>query len=149
MEYWLLMGGALISWSGKKNCTVSTSTTEAKYVALGHALGEQEWIHRFFNEIESGETMELVLNDDNKSSLPLTKNLEANKLTKLINVRHHLYESWSTKRNSLSPGYPARTWWPINSQRLSRSTPSKGAGPCWDWVGEGGELLKLRGSEKG
>lgn len=93
MEYWLLMGGALISWSGKKNCTVSTSTTEAKYVALGHALGEQEWIHRFFNEIESGETMELVLNDDNKSSLPLTKNLEANKLTKLINVRHHLYES--------------------------------------------------------
>ena len=35
--YCCFINGAVISWCSKKQTTVSISTTEAKYIALGHA----------------------------------------------------------------------------------------------------------------
>lgn len=43
--------GALASWSSKKQRTVLISTTEAEYIALGHASREGVWIRRFLNEV--------------------------------------------------------------------------------------------------
>lgn len=49
MGYCFFLNGAVASWSSKKQRTVSTSTTEAKYIALGHAVREAVWIRRFIN----------------------------------------------------------------------------------------------------
>lgn len=51
MGHCFFLNDAVVSWSSKKQRTVSTSTTEAKYIALGHASREAVWICRFINEM--------------------------------------------------------------------------------------------------
>ncbi len=44
MGYSFFLNGAVVSWNSKKQRIVSTSTTEAEYIALGHAIREAVWI---------------------------------------------------------------------------------------------------------
>lgn len=85
------MIGAVVSWSSKKQRTVSTSTTEAEYIALGHASREAVWIRRFINEmdLEAGVVDSVTLHGDNEMSIALTKNAESQHRTKHIDVQHH------------------------------------------------------------
>lgn len=78
----------MVSWSSKKQKTVSTSTTEAEYIAIGHAAREEVWIKKFINELGL-ETTGLSLKSDNKASLSLIKNFESQHKTKHIDVQHH------------------------------------------------------------
>ena len=80
------MEEALLYWSSKKQCTISTSTTKAGYIALGHASREGVWIRCFLNYMELCESTELIMNGDNESSLALTKNYKAQNQTRHIDV---------------------------------------------------------------
>lgn len=75
MGYCFFLNGALVSWSSKKQRTVSTSTTEAEYIAIGHAAREAVWIRRFINKMELETVDSLTLNGDNDMSITLTKTL--------------------------------------------------------------------------
>ena len=77
-----------MSWSSKKQRIISTFTTEAEYIVIGHAVREGVWIKRFINELRL-ETTGLSLKGDNKASFNLTKNPESQHQTKHINVQHH------------------------------------------------------------
>lgn len=67
------LNGAVVSWSSKKLRTVSTSTTEAEYIALGHAAREAVWIRRFINnEMPLENVPEIILIGDNEMSITLT-----------------------------------------------------------------------------
>ena len=89
MGYCFFLNRAVVSWSSKKQRTMSTSSTEAEYIALGHAVREAVWIRRFINEIEIEVIGELTLFGDNKMSIALTKNTESQHQTKHIDVQHH------------------------------------------------------------
>ena len=101
------MAGALVSWSSKKQRTVCTSTTEAEYIALGHASREGVWVRRFLNEMELGETTELILNGDNESTLSLTKDPEGQSRTKHIDVQHHYIREFIIEKELLVSWVPS------------------------------------------
>lgn len=89
MGYCFYVNGALVSWCSKKQRTVSTSTTEAEYIALGHAARESVWISRFLNELSIAEPIgACFLHGDNETSIILTKNAESQS-TKHIDMQHH------------------------------------------------------------
>lgn len=88
IRYCFFLNGAVVSWSNKKQRTVLTSTTEAEYIAIGHAAREGVWIKRFINKL-SLKITELSLKSDNEASFNLTKNPKSQHQTKHIGVQYH------------------------------------------------------------
>ncbi len=71
------LNGAVVSWCSKKQRTMSTSMTEAEYIALGHTAREAMWIQRFINEMRLEVVESITLHGDNEMSIALTKNAES------------------------------------------------------------------------
>lgn len=87
MSHCFFLYGAIVSWCNKKQRTISISTTEAKYIALGHAARKSVWIRRFLNELNVVDLIgACILHGDNKTSIILTKNAESQTRTKHIDV---------------------------------------------------------------
>lgn len=106
MGYCFFLNGAVVSWSSKKQRTVSTSITEVEYITLGHAAREAVWIRRFVNKLEIKVTEKITLHGDNKMSIALTKNAESQRRTKHIDVQHHYI------RELIEEGELTVTWIP-------------------------------------
>ena len=70
---------------------ISTSNTEAEYIALGHAARKAVWIRQFLNEMKLETVKSLTLHGDNEMSIALTKNAESQRYTKQIDFRKSLY----------------------------------------------------------
>ena len=116
MGHCFFVNGAVVSWCSKKQRTVSTSTTEAEYIALGHAARESVWIKRFLNELRIANPINAyTLHKNNKTSIILTKNAESQSRTKHIDVQHHyirelvtdgeLVVKWVCSANMLADGF--------------------------------------------
>lgn len=114
--YCYFINGAVVSWCSKKQKTVSTSTTEAEYIALGHPAREAIWLRRFINELQVSEPINhITLHGDNETSIMLTKNAESQHRTKRIDVQHHyirelvdegeLEVSWICSSSMLADGF--------------------------------------------
>lgn len=68
---------------------MSTSTSEAKYVAISHGARDAVWIRRFLNELLSEQAVrKMEMLGDNETSLTLMKDPESQNRTKHINVMH-------------------------------------------------------------
>ena len=89
MGYCFFLNRAVVSWCSKKQKTVSTSTNEAEYIALGHATREAVWIRRFINKMKLEVVECFTLHSDNEMSIALTKNAESQHRTKYMDVQHH------------------------------------------------------------
>ena len=77
MGYCFFLVRGLISWCLKKQCTVSTSTTEAEYIAIGHAARQAVWLRQFLIELLMDQPPASVqILRDNQASLDLVKNAE-------------------------------------------------------------------------
>lgn len=100
------LAGCPISWASQRQKTVSSSTTEAEYIAASDACKEAIWLKGFHNELsqimrhDPQETVELAV--DNASALKLTKNPEFHGRTKHINIRHH-YIRELVERGDIKP----------------------------------------------
>lgn len=87
----LLIGNGAVVWASKKQRTISTSTTEAEYVAMCQAAKTIVWASKWMRELFGEEFLEMPIKllGDNQGSLDLIKNPEHHSRTKHIDVQYH------------------------------------------------------------
>jgi len=91
--YLFLLCGGPISWISKRQRSVSTSTTEAEYVALCQGSKEALWLRTMLKELEFtqflGGIKEVRLLSDNQACIALAENPEQHSRSKHIDVQYH------------------------------------------------------------
>jgi hypothetical protein len=88
----MLLGGPL-AWYSRKQRSVSTSTTEAEYVALCQGSKEAVWLRDLLRELGFaqflGSSKEVQIYSDNQGCIALAKNPEDHARSKHIDVQYH------------------------------------------------------------
>jgi hypothetical protein len=87
--YAFRIGSGVVSWSSKKQTTVSLSTTEAEYKALCSTTCEAVWMRRILEDMGEEQKAPTVINCDNQSSIKLANNPMYHARTKHIEIQHH------------------------------------------------------------
>jgi hypothetical protein len=59
--YAIFYGGNLIAWSARKQSTVSRSSTESEYKALGNATAELIWVQSLLKELGVAQVQPPIL----------------------------------------------------------------------------------------
>ena len=83
-----LLGGRLISWSSKKQNSVSTSTAEAEYIAAGSCCAQILWLHNQLLDYDV-KFEDTPIMCDNTSAISISNNPVMHSKTKHIEIRHH------------------------------------------------------------
>ena len=95
--YIALLGGTIISWRSKKQPTVLTSTTEAKYRSLYEGVQESVWFDQLFKLLNHPFTAKFQLYIDNQSAIALATNPIFQQQSKHIEILYHwLQEVYDT-----------------------------------------------------
>jgi hypothetical protein len=84
-----MLNGGAVSWSLKRQDTISLSTTEAEYIALTHAAKEAIWLRNILLELFGPIAHPIELLSDNQSAIALAKDDRFHARTKHINIRYH------------------------------------------------------------
>jgi hypothetical protein len=83
-----LLGAGAISWYSGKEHSVSVSTCNAEYIALGIATREALFLKQLFYEL--GKDFGTVcICEDNQAAIAMTKNPVYHSKQKHIDVQHH------------------------------------------------------------
>ena len=88
----MLLGGPL-AWYSRKQRSVSTSTTEAEYVALCYGSKEAVWFRELLKQLGFvqflGGSKEVQIYSDNQGCIALAENPEDHARSKYINIQYH------------------------------------------------------------
>jgi hypothetical protein len=83
-----LLGGKLISWTSKKQNSVSTSTAEAEYVAAGSCCAQVLWMRNQLLDYDL-QLSKIPIYCDNTSAIAIANNPVLHYKTKHIEIRYH------------------------------------------------------------
>ncbi|XP_035844040.1 uncharacterized mitochondrial protein AtMg00810-like [Helianthus annuus] len=87
--YCIYLGGNLVSWSAKKQPTVSRSSCESEYRAMANTASEIIWVTHLLRELHALPPGSPTLFCDNKSALFLSQNPISHKRAKHIDLDYH------------------------------------------------------------
>lgn len=104
-----LLGGGPISWRSRKQPAVSTSTTEAEYIAMSSSAKHAKWIAQFLTDINCSKYISknrrtVKIYGDNQGSLKLIDQPQLNERSKHIDVAYHFTRDLS-ERNIIATEY--------------------------------------------
>jgi hypothetical protein len=85
----VFVGPNLISWSSKKQPTVSRSSTEAEYKALDNGAAKAKWVDSLLKELGVTKQRTSILWCDNLGATYLTANPVLHARTKHIEIDFH------------------------------------------------------------
>jgi hypothetical protein len=87
--YCIYLGDNLISWSSKRQTTVSRSSAEAEYRAVAHAVAECCWVRQLLGELHHPLSSATVVFCDNVSTVYMASNPVQHHRTKHIEIDIH------------------------------------------------------------
>lgn len=85
----VFLGSNLISWSSRKQATVSRSSTEAEYKSLANATAEMIWVQKLLSELRIPHASTTLLWCDNLGATYLSANPVFHARTKHIEIDYH------------------------------------------------------------
>ena len=83
------MGDNLISWSSKRQLTVSRSSAEAEYRSVAHAVAEMVWLRQLLTELHRPVQQATIVYCDNVSAMYMSCNPVQHQRTKHIEIDIH------------------------------------------------------------
>lgn len=81
--------GNTVSWSSKKQPTVSLSSTEAEYIALGGAICEGKWLRGLLRELNIDCGGATTIHEDNQSTIRVAEEPREHQRMKHIDVKYN------------------------------------------------------------
>jgi len=87
--YVFLFGSGAVSWYSGKQKGISTSTSQAEYVALSHAAKEAVFLRQLLTEFKDADCGPIPIQEDNQAALAIAKNPVFHSKTKHIDVSYH------------------------------------------------------------
>ena len=87
--YAVFLGGSLVSWSSKRQPTVSRSSAEAEYRAVANGVAEASWLRQLFQELHHPLESACLVYCDNISDVYLSTNPVLHQRTKHVEIDLH------------------------------------------------------------
>jgi hypothetical protein len=87
--YCVFLGDNLLSWSAKRQVTLSRSSAEAKYRGVANVVAETSWIRNLLRELHHPLSTATIVYCDNVSAIYLSTNPIQHQSTKHIEVDIH------------------------------------------------------------
>ena len=87
--YAVFLGDSLISWSSKRQHTVSRSSAEAEYRGVANAVAETSWLRNLFLELGCPLSKATLVYCDNVSAVYLSTNPVQHQRTKHVEIDLH------------------------------------------------------------
>ena len=85
----VFLGDNLVSWSSKRQATVSRSSAEAEYRAVANCVAESCWLRQLLQELHCPPTKATVVFYDNISAVYLSTNPVQHQRTKHVEIDLH------------------------------------------------------------
>ena len=79
----------MISWSSRKQGSISQSTAEAKYIAESDACKEVVWLRKLLFNFFEGKLDSTIIHCDNQSCIKLSQNPVFHDRSKHIEMKYH------------------------------------------------------------
>nr|GEV62112.1 ribonuclease H-like domain-containing protein [Tanacetum cinerariifolium] len=87
--YCIFLSDNLLTWSSKRQDTLSRSSAEAEYRGVGNAVAETSWIHNLLRELHTPLFTVTLVYCDNVSAVYMSANPVQHQRTKHIEINIH------------------------------------------------------------
>ena len=87
--YAVFLGDNLVSWSSKRQNTVSRSSAEAEYRAVANGVAEASWLRQLLHELHTPLRRAILVYCDNISAVCMSSNTVQHQRTKHIEIDLH------------------------------------------------------------
>ena len=142
--YAVFLGGSLVSWSSKRQPTVSRSSAEAEYRAVANGVAEVVWLQQLLQELHHQLKTASLVYCDNVSAVYLSSNPVQHQRTKHVEIDLHFVRervaigavrvlhvpTTSQFADVFTKGLPSSVFTDFRSNLNVRSTDVQLAGGC-------------------